>query len=151
MKRINCYNIWFVYRVLIFQIYVKGNLVGNEICCNIFGWRLCIKSGRMIQTKGKWLYFFSRFPIVKVANGYFKCKKIFQCSIALFAKFNIVVISSTLFSAYSNSFYTFICRRVSQRDIMQSLSCSYAAQLRHAIRGRGLIWSGNVDCDITLN
>ena len=24
-----------------------------------------------------------------------------------------------------------------------------AAQLRHAIRGRGLIWSGNVDCDIT--
>ena len=30
-KRMNCYNVWYVYRVLICQIYVKGKLVANEI------------------------------------------------------------------------------------------------------------------------
>ena len=25
----NCYHIWYVYRVLICQIYIKGNLVAN--------------------------------------------------------------------------------------------------------------------------
>ena len=33
--------------------------------------------------------------------------------------------------------------------VIKSIFFIFAAQLRHAIRGRGLIWSGNVDCDIT--
>ena len=30
-KILKSYNIWYMYRVLIFQIYIKGNFVTNEI------------------------------------------------------------------------------------------------------------------------
>ena len=120
-KRMNCYHIWHVCRDLICQIYIKGNLVANEIWWNILGWgeNWCFKRGD--KSKRETIIRFSRYQIVKATGGYYKWKiniPMFNCIICQIYLFNTVIISSTGFSAYSNGFLIFICTRVPQREIM---------------------------------
>ena len=72
-------------------------------------------------SKKETIILFSRSQIVKATSVYYKRKiniPMFKCIICQIYLFDTVIISSTLFSAYSNSFLTFICRRVTQRVIM---------------------------------
>ena len=122
------FGMWYVFRVLIRQLYVKGHLVANEIWWNIYGWGedRCIKSGRGCKQKGNNYIIFSQ--IVKATCAYCKWKiniPIFNCIICQIYLFNTVIISSTLFSAYSNRVLTFICRRVPQRKMRKCSSCRY--------------------------
>ena len=92
----NRYIIWYVYRDLNRQIYVKGNLVANEIWWNISGWGeiWCIKRGRGYKQKGndftifspsnsesnKWLIqMYNKYPYVKLLYLPLFFKKVLSC------------------------------------------------------------------------
>ena len=71
--------------------------------------------------KKKMIILLSPGVIVKDTGGYYICKiniPMFNCIICQIYFFNTVIISSALFSAFSNGFLTFIYRRVPQREIM---------------------------------
>ena len=56
----NCLNIWYVYRVLICQIYIKGNFVANEFGEIFWGdVKINALKGGGMQAKRKRLYYFS--------------------------------------------------------------------------------------------
>ena len=66
----NCYNIRYVYRGLIFQIYIKGNLVANEILVKYFGVIDALK-GEGDASKRETILLFFRCQIVKATSGYY--------------------------------------------------------------------------------
>ena len=89
--------------------------------CEIFWGEVKINTlkGGGYASKRETIILFPRCQIVKETSSCYKWKIIipmFNCIFCQIYLFNTVIISSTLFSVYSNSFLTFICRRFPQRE-----------------------------------